>query len=83
MYNFIASFNLMGGFISFFEPSGLLNKYLVITIHSAFVAYGLVFIGFYLVRNKKQRQIIKFQAAVVVYFILCLIALLLTLHFMI
>ncbi|MDI9540053.1 MAG: YwaF family protein [Bacillota bacterium] len=82
LYNFIASFNLMGGFISFFEPSGLLNKYLVITIHSLLWHMVLVFIGFYLVRSKKAATNHKdFKQAVVVYFILCLIAFIINVTF--
>ncbi|HPW53307.1 MAG TPA: YwaF family protein [Erysipelotrichaceae bacterium] len=75
LYNFIASFNLMGGFISFFEPSGLLNRYLMLTIHSLLWHMTLVFVGFYIVRSKRAATSFKdFKQAVVVFLILCFMA---------
>ncbi len=75
LYNFIASFNLMGGFIAFFEPSGIFNSYLTIMIHSLIWHMSLVFVGFYIVRSKRSATNFKeFKQAVTVYFILCVIA---------
>ncbi|MGI6510443.1 MAG: hypothetical protein ACOX1L_07740 [Erysipelotrichaceae bacterium] len=75
LYNFIGSFNLMGGFISFFEPSGIFNEYLVLTVHSLLWHMILVFVGFYIVRSKRAATNHKdFKDAVMVYFILCVIA---------
>ncbi|MBR2343498.1 MAG: YwaF family protein [Clostridia bacterium] len=45
MYNFLASYNLLGGFIAFFEPSGLIHSHWTLTLH-AFVWHMLiVFVG--------------------------------------
>jgi hypothetical protein len=81
-YNFMASFNLMGGFISFFEPSGLFNEYLVLTVHSLMWHMSLVFVGFYIARSRRAATDHReFKQAVVVYLILCLIAFLINLAF--
>ncbi len=48
MYNFMLLFNLLGGFIAFLEPSGLVHEYWVLTLHSFSWHMLLVFIGLYL-----------------------------------
>lgn len=48
MYDFMLAFNLMGGFISFFEPSGLVHEYWTLTLHAFIWHMMLVFIGLYL-----------------------------------
>lgn len=48
MYNFMLAFNLMGGFVSFIEPSGLSHEYWTLTIHAFVWHMSLVFIGLYL-----------------------------------
>ena len=48
MYSFMGFFNLLGGGISFFEPSGLLHSYWTLTLHSCLWHMMLVFIGLYL-----------------------------------
>ena len=48
LYNFMVLYNLLGGAISFAEPSGLLHGYLFLTIHSCMWHMLLVFIGLFL-----------------------------------
>lgn len=45
MYSFMVLFNLLGGAISFAEPSGLLHGYWFLTIHALMWHMLLVFIG--------------------------------------
>ncbi len=47
LYGFLATFNLLSGFIAFFEPSGLLHNYWTITFHSLIWHMVLVFLGAY------------------------------------
>ncbi|MBQ6568701.1 MAG: YwaF family protein [Clostridia bacterium] len=53
MYNFLVFFNLMGGFISFFEPSGLIHEYWTLTIHAFLWHMSLVFLGLYIGFSKR------------------------------
>lgn len=48
MYSFMMLYNLLGGGIAFFEPSGLLHGYATLTAHSLVWHMLLVFIGLYL-----------------------------------
>lgn len=48
MYNFMVYFNLLGGFIAFLEPSGLVHEYLTLTLHAFCWHMMLVFVGLYL-----------------------------------
>ncbi len=48
MYNFMMIYNLLGGFIAFFEPSGLNHDYWSLTLHSYMWHMLLVFIGLFL-----------------------------------
>ena len=48
MYNFLMMYNFLGGFIAFFEPSGLLHGYVTLTLHSLIWHSLLVFIGLYI-----------------------------------
>lgn len=45
MYSFMVLFNLLGGAISFAEPSGLLHEYWFLTVHALMWHMLLVFIG--------------------------------------
>lgn len=72
---FLVSYNLLGGFISFFEPSGLIDEYVIITIHSFLWHMILVFIGLLLLLNKKVNlKLEHFKYAIVIFLILCIIA---------
>lgn len=48
MYNFLMMYNFLGGFVAFFEPSGLLCGYITLTLHSLIWHSLLVFIGLYI-----------------------------------
>ena len=60
MYNFMASYNLLGAFITFFEPSSLLRPYFMMTLHGFLWHAILVFLGIYIalsgrcLKNKKD-----------------------------
>ena len=72
---FLASFNLLSGFIAFFEPSGLLHEYWTITFHSLLWHMVLVFLGAYVAFSGRgcttNRQ---FLHTCSVFGVLCLIA---------
>lgn len=75
MYSFLMSFNLLSGFIAFFEPSGLLHGHWTLTMHALIWHMMLVFLGVYIglsgrgCSNKRD-----FKDAVVVFLILCVMA---------
>ncbi len=48
MYNFMMIYNLLGGFITFFEPSGINLGYWGLTLHAYTWHMTLVFIGLFL-----------------------------------
>lgn len=76
MYNFMVSYNLLGGFITFLEPSALCRPYLMMMLHGFVWHLVLVFIGLYLafsnrcLKNKKD-----FVTSIKVYMVLCVISL--------
>ena len=53
LYNFMFTFNLLGGAISFSEPSGLNHPYWTLTLHAYTWHMILVFLGFYLFFSKR------------------------------
>jgi len=72
MYDFMLAFNLMGGFIAFLEPSGLIHEYWTLTLHAFVWHMSLVFIGLYLGFSRRAgRKISDYKGTVVVYSILC------------
>lgn len=78
MYNFMVSYNLLGGFITFLEPSSLCRPYLTMTLHGFLWHMILVFIGLYLAfSNRCLKNKRDFLTSVRVYGFLCVIALLL------
>ncbi len=48
LYSFMGLYNLLGGAIAFFEPSGLNHDYWTLTLHAYIWHMMLVFIGLYL-----------------------------------
>ncbi len=48
MYNFMMIYNLLGGFITFFEPSGINLSYWGLTLHAYTWHMTLVFVGLFL-----------------------------------
>ena len=49
MYHFMSTYNLLGGVMAVIEPSGLLHKYLSLTLHAFVWHILLIFIGLYLI----------------------------------
>ena len=75
MYDFMLAFNLMGGFISFFEPSGLIHDYWTLTLHAFTWHMILVFIGFYIgFSGRAGRRMADFKRAAFMFLCLCVIA---------
>ncbi len=75
MYEFMLAFNMMGGFIAFLEPSGLVHEYWTLTIHAFVWHLMLVFVGLYLGFSKRAgRRISDYKKAVSVFLILCALA---------
>jgi len=75
IYDFLASYNFLGGFTALLEPSGVFNEHLSIMIHSLAWHTMLVFIGFYLVASgRAAKSLKKFHYTVFFYYFLALIA---------
>ncbi len=75
MYNFMLAFNLMGGFISFIEPSGLVHEYWTLTIHAFVWHMSLVFIGLYIGFSRHGGlKKSDFKGAAVTFTVCCVIA---------
>ena len=75
MYSFMVLFNLLGGAISFAEPSGLLHGHWFLTIHACVWHMLLVFIGLFLCFSKRGGdQKSDYWGAVVTFIALCAIA---------
>lgn len=75
MYNFMATYNLLGGFLSLFEPSGLTHEYVTLTTHAFIWHLMLVFVGFYLIASNRCINDIKgYRYATYTFLTLCVIA---------
>ncbi len=75
MYNFMAIFNLLGGFITFFEPSGINLSYWGLTLHAYTWHMMLVFIGLFLnFSGFAGRRMQDFRAAALTFVALCAVA---------
>jgi hypothetical protein len=80
LYNFLMTFNMLGGFIAFFEPSGLFHEYVTLTAHALIWHMMLVFVGVYLLLSGRGGIEKKdFLQSCAVWVVLCGIAL--TLNF--
>ena len=56
IYTFLLDFNLLGGFMAFAEPSGILHEYLVLTLHGFIWHIFIIFIGFYIAFSGKVKD---------------------------
>lgn len=75
IYTFLATYNLLGGFVALFEPSGLSHEYVTLTLHAFVWHLLLVFVGFYLIASGRVAHKLKeFLYSVVIFAILCVIA---------
>ena len=72
-YLFLTTYNLLGGFVSLFEPSGLSHEYWTLTLHAYVWHLLLVFIGFYLIACKKspEKVVEDFPKCLIMFFYLC------------
>lgn len=59
IYTFLISYNFLGGFISFLEPSGLIHEYYTLTIHAFTWHMLIVLIGLIIGLNKNIRFNVK------------------------
>lgn len=75
MYSFMGCFNLLGGAISFFEPSGLIHSYWTLTLHAFIWHMMLVFMGLFLCfSGLAGRETKDFKAAMQMLMVLSVIA---------
>ncbi len=75
MYSFMVLYNLLGGAISFAEPSGLLLDHWFLTIHALIWHMLLVFIGLFICfSNRGGNQISDYIGATKTFIALCGIA---------
>lgn len=75
MFCFMTTFNLLGGAISFAEPSGLMHEYWTLTLHAFLWHMSLVFIGFYLIASGRgARNLRDYRDSVVTFLCLALVA---------
>lgn len=75
MLCFMTTFNLLGGAISFAEPSGLLHEYLTLTLHAFLWHMSLVFIGFFLIASGRGARTLRdYRLAAITFFVLAAVA---------
>ncbi len=75
MYSFMVLYNLLGGAISFTEPSGLLHEYWFLTIHALVWHMLLVFIGLFLCFSKRGGTTKEdYRSSTYIFLALCAIA---------
>lgn len=75
MYDFLMTYNLLSGFIAFFEPSGLLHEYVTMTAHSLIWHMLLVFLGAYVAFSRRGGiEKSSFKRATVMWLVLCVMA---------
>ena len=71
MYSFMVLYNLLGGAISFTEPSGLLHGHWFLTIHALMWHMLLVFIGLFLCfSNRGGNQLGDYHTATVTFLVM-------------
>lgn len=75
LYTFMMLYNLLGGGISFAEPSGLLSQYVFLTAHSMVWHMLLVFVGLFLMFSGLGGRTAKdYHHSTCVFLSLCVIA---------
>lgn len=80
-YDYLLSYNLMGAFVAFFEPSGLINEYVFLTVHSFVWHYLIVFSGFYIGLRIRKAELKNFKNSFILFMILAAIAFIINLAF--
>ena len=75
MYNFMMIYNLLGGFMAFVEPSGIVHEYWTLTFHAFIWHMMLVFVGLYLAfSNRAGKTMADYKAASITFIGLSAIA---------
>ena len=75
MYSFMVLYNLLGGAISFAEPSGLFHEYVFLTVHSCVWHMLLVFVGLLICFTKRGGTVMTdYIAATKIFLVLSLAA---------
>lgn len=75
LMDFMLSFNLMGGFIAFLEPSGLMHEYWTLTLHAFVWHMTMIFVGLYLGFSGRAGRTLKgYRNSVFVFVGLCIVA---------
>ena len=75
MYTFMMTYNLVGGFIAFFEPSGLFHGHWTLTFHALIWHMILVFVGVYIgFSGRGGQDLYRYKYAMRLFFVLCMIA---------
>ena len=75
MYAFLTSYNFIGGFMAFIEPSGIIHDYVTLTIHSFTWHMLIVFAGLLIGANANLRFTMKdFRRSMLCYVLLALLA---------
>ena len=75
MYNFMMLYNLLGGFMAFVEPSGIVHEYWTLTLHAFLWHMILVFVGLYLaISGRGGKKMSDYRSASATFVVLCAIA---------
>ena len=75
MEAFLVSYNLMGGFVAFIEPSGLVHEYVTLTYHAFCWHMSLIFLGLLISFNKNTSlKEVPFKWCLMTFVSLCVIA---------
>lgn len=72
--DFFMSYNLLGGIAAFIDPSGMITKYLSLTLHGILWHIILIFLGIYSGLRLKQRKMGKFINVTILFLGLAIIA---------
>ncbi len=75
IYGFMTTYNLLGGFMAFIEPSGITHSYWTLTLHAYLWHMMLIFMGIYLVFSGRCAKTKKdFLYAAVTFVVLAAVA---------
>ena len=75
IYGFMTTYNLLGGFMAFIEPSGITHSYWTLTLHAYIWHMSLIFIGIYLIMSGRCAKTKKdFLHAAITFVVLCAVA---------
>lgn len=72
--DFFMSYSLLGGIAAFFDPSGMITNYWLLTLHGFLWHLILIFLGIFSGLRLKQRKMGKFIDATLLFFGLAIVA---------